>query len=315
MKKVLYIMIVLIGIAAGTRFLFHLTDVASLLIRSFANYDLRKKGILLEYGYVAPGLHKRPFILPFTGSLQRFSLDTIDLDVINTYTVGNYDKDPQSRLSSVSNFLDPTSKFKDSWFGVYIIIDDPLGRGKRFILNNPVGSPGDLSNLKQKSLLKLPRIDQMIVVHSTHQNQKGLDFIKYIADFPFKKIENPKERVEIIKDKSGSMWLELTSRYSTVSALTDTSKADMHELYSIKAYVGLPNKEVYELTDPWHKIIIKGSLLARYFPCGARGFWAVVYFNGSSFIDKKGVPHDPWETSDIKSQFEKMFQSLRIGCI
>jgi hypothetical protein len=314
MKKVLYIMIAFMAIAVGARILFHRTDVASFLIRSFANYDLGKKGILLEYGYVAPGLHKSPFILPFTGSLQRFSLGRIDLDVINSFTVGNYEKDPRSRLRSVSNFLDPTSKFKDSWFGVYIILDDPLGRGKRFILNDPAGPPGDLSNLKRQSLLELPRIDQMIVVHSTHQNQKVFDSIKFLAEFPFKKIENPRERVEIIKDKNGSTWLEITSQYSTVSALTDTFKTDMHELYSIKAYVGLPDKEVYDLADPWHKIIIKGSLLARYFPCAARGFWAVVYFNGSSFTDKKGMPHDPWEKSDIKIEFEKMFQSLRIGC-
>ncbi len=315
MKKALFAMIVLIVVAGGARILFHRTDVASFLIRSFGNYDLGKKGILLEYGYVSPGLHKRPFILFFSGSLQRFSLGKIDLDVVNTYTVGNYDKDPQSRLASVSNFLDPTSKFKDSWFGAYIILDDLPGRGKGFILNDPAGPPGDLTNLKQKSLLELPRIDQMIVVHSTHQNQKGFDFIKFFTEFPFEKIKSPEDRVEIIRDKNGSMWLKISSHYSTVSALTDISKTDMHELYSIKAYVGLPDKDVYDLTEPWHRITIKGALFARYFPCGERGFWAVVYFNGSSFTDKKGVFHDNWETSDIKNEFQKMFQGLRIGCI
>ncbi len=315
MKKFLYILVLLMSACSAASLVLHRTDVASFIIRTFAGNDLEKKEVLLEYGYVAPGLHKRPFVLNFTGSLQRFSRGTIDLDIINTFTAGNYDKDPQSQISSVSNFLDPTSKFKDSWFGVYVVIDDPAGRAKKFLLNNPAGSPEDLSNLKLASLLKLPHIDQMIVVYSTLRSPMGDIVGKFFPEFPFKAVEDQKDRTETVQDGDGRRWIKVSSQYRTVSALTDIARTEMNELYSIKAYVGLPDKKVYELVDPWHRIIIKGSLLARYFPCANRGFWAVAYFNGSSFSDNRGILHDPWETSDIKSEFEKMFQHLKIGCL
>jgi hypothetical protein len=185
MKKIIYLaMSALISIAIAAGAVLNCADVSSFLIRSFGNFDLKKKGILIEYAYVAPGLHQRPFIIPFTETLRKFSLGRLDLDVINTYTVGNYDKDPRSRIPSASNFLDPTSKFKDSWFGVYLIFDDPEGRAKKFLLKNPMASPADPSNFKGESLLELPRIDQMIVVNSTHQNEEGYNYSKFIASFP-----------------------------------------------------------------------------------------------------------------------------------
>ncbi|HOO70292.1 MAG TPA: hypothetical protein PK926_00930 [Spirochaetota bacterium] len=294
--------------------LVRLTDVTSFMVRSFAGLDLAGEGIEFEYGYITPGMRQSPYILPFSHSMRKFSSGKIDLDVINTYTVGSFDKDEGSSLSSVSNFLDPTSKFKDSWFGVYVIRDDDSGRARRFLLNDPCGDVDDLYNLNSSSLLELVRIDQMVVVNTTHQKEEGYDFHHFARTFPFKKIE-ASEYHEVVFDREKNPWLKITASFVTVSGLTDTKKTSMNLLSSIRAFVGLPDRDVYKLVDPWHRVVLKGVSLSRYVRCPGTGYWAVVYYNGSSFDTKNGVHVDTWEGSDIQKEFDKMFYDLNIGCV
>ena len=84
-----------VAIAIPLFALIHLADVTSLVVRTVAGAEL--KGITLEYGYIAQGLRQSPFILPFSHSISKFSRGALDLDVINTYTVGSYEKDKGSR--------------------------------------------------------------------------------------------------------------------------------------------------------------------------------------------------------------------------
>ncbi len=311
-RKLLVLIPCLLAVAAAALFI-RLSDVTSLIVRAAAGVDLAEKGIALEYQYIAPGLRQKPYILPFSHSIKKFSRDAVNIDVINTYTVGGYDKDPGSRMRGVSNFLDPTSKFKDSWFGVYLVMDDTRGRARRFMLNDPELPPDDIYNLNTESLLELTRLDQAVVVHTSHQGQDGYDFDSFMDSFPFKKIEES-EHHEAAFDRVGGTWLKITASFTTVSAVTDISRTKMNYLSSIRAFVGLPSREVYSLVDPWHRTVLTGSTLARYFSCPQGGFWAVVYYNGTAFRDKNGRQIDTWNNTDIRNEFEKMFMRLEIGC-
>lgn len=312
-KKIIPVIIVLILIIiAATQI--HVADITSLIVRTTGNVDLRARGIELEYGYVATGLRARPYILPFSHSIRKFSKGRINIEVINCYTVGGFEKDDNASMSGVSNFYDPTSKFKDTWFGVFIVMDDASGRGKAFMLKEPWKDPAETANINPESLIALPRIDQAVVVHTTHQKEKGYQFSRFLKDFPFEQTPGSEPVIQTFEDNKMRTWLKVTSSFNTVSGLTDIKKTDMSLTSSIRAFVGLPDERVYEQVDPWHPVTLKGSLLARYFHCAKQGFWAVVYFNGSSFATKQGKTIDTWEGTDIQKEFEKMFNHLKIGC-
>ena len=66
--------------------------------------------------------------------LRDISDGAVRVRAYNMYTVGNYEKLSPPSIQDVTNFLDPTCKFKDTWFGVYIILDDEKALGRRFIL-------------------------------------------------------------------------------------------------------------------------------------------------------------------------------------
>lgn len=314
MKKKIIIVIILflLTIIAVTQI--HFADITSFIVRTAANVDLRAQGIELEYNYVARGLRNKPFILPFSHSIRKFSRGRINIEVINSYTVGSFDKDDNAALPGISNFYDPASKFKDTWFGVFIVMDDAGSRGKRFMMKNPDGDPADPDNINPDSLMALPRIDQSVVVHTTHQKEEGYQFYRFLKDFPFTQTPGSKLVMQTIEDIKQHTWLKITSSFDTVSGLTDTAKTDMSLTTSIRSFVGLPDDRVYEQVDPWHAITLKGSLLARYFQCHKQSFWAVVYYNGTSFTTKQGKRIDTWEGTDIQKEFEKMFNHLKIGC-
>ncbi|MGB5216715.1 MAG: hypothetical protein WBN66_00315 [Smithella sp.] len=288
-------------------------DFTSKLIRVVASYDLKKRGIYLRYKYTPIGIQNKPFLLDFGNRIEKLSRGKIILDVINTYTIGSMDKDPSGKIHTVNNFLDPTSKFKDAWFGAYIVFDDPSGRGRRFFLKNPEGRPDSYDNFNINSISELPKLDQMLIVLNTHKNQKGFNEDKFMDTFPFDK--NLNYKFDLISDEKNRSWYKITSAFDTISALTDTSITDMTKLYTIRGFVGLPDEKVYALVSPWHRITIKGSVITRYFNCPKVKFWCVVYYNGTSFINKKGEKVDTWENTDIQDEFYKMFTGLEIECV
>jgi hypothetical protein len=285
------------------------------LVRFFKNEDLEEKGIHLEYASIPKGMYSKPFIINFSKMLYKVSRYRMNIEAYNSYTVGNEEKVSSPSIDSVSNFLDPYSKFKDSWFGVFIIIDDRASKGRRFFLKEPQGDPADPENFSVNSMIALPEMDQKIILISTHQNHKGYRFRDLEMEFNFGLVKGTEIVEEIITCRDGEQWLKVTGSFDTVSALTDTRITDMKSFKSIRSYIGLPNESVYELVDPWHSIVIRGCVLAKYYSCRDTNFWAIVYYNGSSFTNKKGHLIDTWKDSDLQSLFQKAFEDLEIGCI
>jgi hypothetical protein len=283
--------------------------------RLFKNADLKEKGIQVRFGYVPRGIYDAPFIVPFDRMLYTISNGEIQVMAYNIYTVGNYDKITPGSDPSVSNFLDPACKFKDSWFGVYIILDDDYTMGRRFILNNPYGKPDDLSNLKDRALLILPELDQKIIVWSTHQNQEQYTRADLDRDFYFNLKKGSALKKETITDTRGRSWYAITGDFETIAALTDVRKTDMRLFSSIRNYIGLPGSAVYERVGPWHPVLIRGRVLARYFRCSGAFFWAVVYYNGSAFTTRAGRDIDNWRDTDLPEVLDKMFQNIEVGCV
>ncbi len=305
--KLALILLIILGTGCG--------NALPMQIVRLNNTDLEKHGITLEFRQVPDGLWKKPIIRKFSSMLKFISDNSISIHAINAYTVGNFKKTGCEKcIKRVSNFTDPGSIFKDAWFGVYLILDDRNGLGRTFILSDQKGSPSDIMNLSIDSLLQLPAMDQKLIVWSTHARQNGYTIKNLHDDFHFKKQKGFEIKKTVVADKEKREWLSVYGEFDTVSALTDTSLTDMGLLTSIRAYTGLPNDEVYRLVKPWHPVTIKGSIRARYFKCSGTGFWAVVYFNGSSFTTSDGRAVDTWNESELPRLLEGMFQNLRLDC-
>ncbi len=279
------------------------------------NVDLEEHGITLQFNNIPQGMWKKPIIRRFSRMLRVISDNTINIYAINAYTVGSFKKDKNRKyISGVSNFIDPYSRFKDTWFGVYLILDDTRGLGRRFMLKNSSGVPSDLDNLRVDSLLQLPAMDQKLIFWSSHSGQKGYTLKHLGQDFYFTKRKGSTVIRTLFTDPEEREWLNIYGEFDTISALTDISRTDMGLLNSIRAYTGLPNEEVYRHVPPWHPVTIKGIVRARYFPCANTGFWAVVYYNGCTFTMKNGRTIDTWANTDLQDVLEEIFGNMRITC-
>ncbi len=286
------------------------------------NYDLKKKrGILLEYSYVTPGMYKQPFIIDFGKYIKSISNDTVDLDSVNSYSVGNYDSTKSKTKigdckggnnQKYSNFLDPDCRYTNSWYGVYFIFNDEEGRGKKFMLKDPKGNPADFNNLNEDSIKQIPALDQKLISWSTHEKQENYYWEDFEKEFHFKQMGDIK-RTEV-KDKKERPWLKLTGIFETVAAFTDINLTQMSSLNSIKAMVGIPTKDLYEKVKPWYPLKIVGTTYSRYVQCGTNSFWAIAYYNGSDFTFNSGAKVNYSEITDIELEFKKMFESMKLEC-
>lgn len=97
------------------------------LVRRVRNVDLETQGIVVKLSWTPPGMYEKPFMIEFDSLLNEISNGAINIHSYNIYTVENYDKQPGISISGVTNFLDPNSRIKDAWFGLYVIIDDSAG--------------------------------------------------------------------------------------------------------------------------------------------------------------------------------------------
>lgn len=284
------------------------------MARLFKNENLEKQGVRVELRQLPRGLYDKPMIIAFDQMLADISDGQVRIRAYNVYTSGNYDKLPGPAIPGVSNFLDPHSKYKDAWFGVYIILDDGERLGRRFMLKNPAGVPDDLSNVNEQSLLMIPRLDQKIIVWSSHEGQKDLPWASFSKQFIFKPVNGSAPRTDRITDPQGRNWVRITGSFETNAALTEVSRTDMGIFSSIRNYTGLPDKQVYELVAPWHPVVVSGRVMARYFACSPTPFWAVVYFNGAAFTTKQGVTVDNWNNTDLQREFDRAFDHLIVDC-
>ncbi len=281
-------------------------------IKTLYNVDLKGYGVKLNYRYIPPELQQKPFIINFSNQLNWLSNGKVNVKIINTYTVGSFTKGNPREIKGLSNFLDPKSKYKDAWFGVYILFDDNQMLGRNYILKDPNGSPHQLTNLKIEAINEIPKLDQKLIVFTTfgNNNSKALIMLDEYSIFN----ETVNTSISIITLPAGQSWLKTTGYTQSISALTNIQQTEMHSINSIKSHVGLPNYEVYKIVNPWHPITIKASTITRYFKCSGNSFWAIVYYNGTSFSTIKEENIDTWENSNIQEEFQKMFENLEIGC-
>ncbi|XDD49706.1 hypothetical protein AB3N59_15130 [Leptospira sp. WS92.C1] len=282
------------------------------LLRLEKNIDLKKeKGTILEYKNVPKGMYDKPFIIPFSEYLSEMSDKKVNVDAVNSYTVGGYRPIGGCKNSlKYSHMLDPKCKLVNSWWGVYLIYDDAEGRGSKFMLKDPSGSKEDLSNLNPDGIQTVPMLDQKLITWSSHEGQKDYTWKDFENDFVFQLIGSLNS--SYFRDLKMREWLQLSGEFKTVAALTDTKKTDMHYLSSIRAYVGLPDEDVYKQVDPWYPFVLKGEVLTRYFPCKKNPFWALVYYNGSKLDTKDGVKVDTWP--QVEAEFKKSVLSLKLEC-
>ncbi len=276
------------------------------------NVDLGAYGIELEYGWVPPGLHPEPIIIDFGDMLTEMTQGALQLTAVNSYTVGNFEKYLPDYLPDVSNMLDPHSKFKDTWFGVYFLFDDAEGNGRDFILLDPAGDPADLANIAPDTAKRVPELDQKLISWNSHADQEDYSLEQFEAEFTFEVVEQTDPRV--VTDMHGREWLEMYAEAATTAALTDVALADMPLLGSFRSLVGLPNDAVYALVDPWHAFHIKGKVAVSYYTCGETSFWAIAYYNGSVFDRKDGVHRDTWTDTDLPLILQKMFDNVHLVC-
>lgn len=282
------------------------------IMRLVAGVNLKKYGIKFQMNNIADGLYKKPFIIEFGTLLKDFSGSQVDIEAINAYTLGNFNKIslPDKKLKRISNILDPTSKFKDSWFGCYIIINDEQGKGRKYLLKNPDKSPGSLENIRTESMLKLTELDQKLVTWSSHDGQKNYTREDHDKNFFFKQLG--KIKTETVKDLKEREWLKIDGSFNTYSLLPDISNTHMSLTKSNRCYAGLPNKHVYKYVSPWHDIIFHGSNICRYFEGADVGFWANVYFGGVEFKYADNTKINNWENTDLNKIFYDMFLYLDI---
>ncbi len=226
---------------------------------------------------ISKGMYKKPFKIEFGTLLNEFSNNKVDIEAINTYTLGNFNKlsGCNKKMKWVSNIIDPTSKFKDSWFGCYIIFDDENNKGKKYVLKNPDKATNSLTNIKTSSMLSLTELDQKIVTWSSHDGHKGYTMEMHDKSFVFKQKGDIKTFT--INDSSDREWLKIDGSFKTTSIIPDLNLTDLRLTKSNRSYAGLPNKNVFNFVDPWHDIIFHGSNICRYFKGKEVNFWANVY--------------------------------------
>ncbi|WP_158626958.1 hypothetical protein [Corallococcus sp. AB032C] len=273
----------------------------------------KTRGIVLNYKQVPAELYAEPFRIEFSKYLQQMSNGQVELDAVNTYTVGDYKKTSRCHpQSEYSNFITPSCLFANAWFGVYLIFDDAPGRGRAFILKSPQGAPDDLDNLNPEAIRRIPELDQKLIVYSSHEGQKNYSWSDFERDFYFRPVEQPEPQQ--VTDPHNRTWLKQTGDYTTIAALTDTQKTNMGTFSSIRAYTGLPTQQVYATVAPWYPITIRGSVLTRYFECPRSRFWALVYYNGSSFSSKTGDTINNTDNPELWQEFQQMFEALELRC-
>ena len=223
-------------------------------------------GIHLTYNNIPRDLQTKIWVTEgFEKALAIVTLNKISLSkVVNTYTVGNFEKTSDKGLKNINNFYDPFSRFKDTWFDVCLIYDDKKSR--KFMLKNPKGDPGALDNLKTDTPIQITSSDQTLIYVTTIQGLWFKNWLSQLCKIHF--FESGKFTKDIVKDDSGLEWLQISRFFDTHAALTDISKTKMKEKDSIRLLVGLPTEEIYDYIDAWHPVTFKGVGCVRYFNFG-----------------------------------------------
>ncbi len=269
--------------------------------------DPTEKNVSIDYRYVDPTFYQTPFIIDFSELLRTFTYGSVDVEAINSYTVGQYLKKDGRWFS---HFYEPSSAIKEGWFGAYIIFDDAKRKGREYMLHNPLGKVDDLDNINHLSMAQLVEVDQRCVFFSSHDGDTSYSMENLKEEFFFTSCSDSILGKE--KNRLGEEWKTLSGDYETLSMLTDQNKTSMGLLSSVRSYCGLPSQDIYATLDPWHPTIIEGKAYARYFKSDKKSFWAVVYCCGTKFLGRDGTLYQASKTTSQKEIYQKMFDSLVI---
>ncbi len=232
-------------------------------------------GIFLKLKYIPIELYQDPIVMNLSKALRKTSNGRVDINCLIAFTVGGVNKKQNAC------FYDYKSKFKDSWFSVYFVMNDK--KGKKFMLKN--------NNLNFNKIIDIPILDQKIIVTSLNKN---IIF----------KAKKRKIKYTEIKDQQNRKWKKIEGEFNTISALPD-KKA---RIKSIKLYLGKPEKKIYNEIEPFHDVILSGTLLVRRY----RRFWAIVVFNGSKFTTKSGRKVDTFKQTNLEKIYYQMVNKLVI---
>lgn len=289
------------------------------LVHLFQHADLGQSNISLSFADAPRGMYQRPFrIDKFGDMLSDVSQGAIDVEAYNVYSLGDCFPEYGLWPKCYSSFLDPKSRYKDLWAGVYFIVDDAPGKGRRFMLQDPEhGDPQDWAQFKPGSLRSLPEADQKMIFWQSHDGQTP----KYTRadlerDFYFRLKAGTHVEHSFVADAWARTWLRLSATYETRAALTDIQQTKMGLTTTLRAYTNLPNAEVYALVEPWHPVELGGYVWTRYFASQhGQSFWAVFYVNGSAFRRKDGVWVDTWTQGPLRHEMKRMFWDTDIDCV
>lgn len=292
-------------------------------VHLFQHADLSASNISMAFASPPKGLYRRPFRIDKFGKMLRDASQDdlqgpIDVEAYNTYTLGDCLPEYGFWPKCYSSFLDPKSRYKDLWAGCYFIIDDTQGKGRRFLMHDPEhGDPRDWSQLKSEAIKRLPQTDQKMIFMQSHDGQQPAYTRDDLArDFYFRLKPGTHVEHNFVHDSLGQQWVRLSATYETRAALTDTSKTKMGLATTLRAYTNLPDKKVYELVEPWHRVELGGHLWVRYFASEyGQSFWAVFYVNGSAFTRRDGLRVDTWNNGPLQSEMLRLFDETEIMLI
>lgn len=272
------------------------------VIRAAKGTDPLKEFVSVKYPYLNCELYKKPFIIDFSDYLKKFG--NIDVEAINSYTVGM----PVKKEGTwCCGFYNPLSDFKESWFGAYIVFDDDAGKGKKFMLNDPAGSPEKLDNISTKAMAALTETDQRLVFFSSHNN--NAEPLK--RDFVF----TPGKEKGTTVEKEGASWKSLEVSFATKSVMPDFKTAPMGLFSTIRGYCAIPDPETVPELTPWHDTTMHGQFYSRYVKGKqGRSFWIVVYCCGTEFSLKDGSEINTW-TPKLQELYRQMFMELKIEAL
>lgn len=258
------------------------------------SYPAERLGVTVSLDYSAPGLYEELLSIKFNRPLRGVTEGELPLDIVNMYTTAILDED-----RGYSGFYDPGNRYKDSWFVVMVIRDDPVSR------NWLLEDPDDAQSICTAGKAALVMIDQAIIYSLS---RRGLPNEPRWT--PYHRLSRVRDAEDLgwVTHPDGTQWRGIEAVIQTRSALTDPGRTRMSRWFSFRFYTGQPDDAVLEQVEPWHEVELPGRLYARHDECGV---FILVFFNGARFTTLEGEYVDTW-TDDLIEDYERMFRELQI---
>ncbi len=258
------------------------------------SYPPERLGVDVSLGYSAPGLYDELLSIKFNRPFKGVTDGQLPLEVVNMYTTA-----VKEDGKGYSGFYDPQSRYKDSWFTVMIIQDDPISRS--WLLEDP----HDLQSIRVEGKAAMVMADQAIIYSLSRrgvEEEPRWTFYDRLSS-----VHGITDLGEIVHP-DGTKWKGIEAVLRTRSALTDPELSRMSRWLSLRFYTGEPDEDILAQVSPWHPVELPGRMYARH---DEAGVFILVFFNGSRFHTRDGDYVDTW-TEDLIEDYERMFRELQI---